>query len=205
MVYGNMIFSLGEERLLTVEKKNIRISRDWVDNKWVDIPGKPNICSYLPSNVSSSMRPSANSAVVDGSMSDCSAKLESKPPSIPKVEVAQKVERPASGLEAPDDLESTKGITLGKPLHAIHEDKDNNTDGGCDGDGDNVDDRKQLHAIDEENKDNNSGGGGEGDSGNDGGGNIADNAEENREENLMEGNFDCAEPKLDAAEAIKVT
>lgn len=199
------VYSPGEERLLTVEKKNIRISRDWVDNKWVDIPGKPNICSYLPSNVSSSMRPSANSAVVDGSMSDCSAKLESNPPSIPKVEVAQKVE-PASGLEAHGDLESTKGMTLKKQLHAIHEDKDNNSDGGCDGDGDgdNVDDRKQLHAVDEENKDNNSGGGGEGDTGNGGGGNNADNAEENREEILMEGNFDYAEPKADAAEAIQV-
>ena len=116
-----MIFSLGEERFLKVEKKNIRISRDWINNRWVDIQGKPDICSYLPSNVRSSIRMSANSAAVDASMSDCSAILESKASTIAKVEVAKKVEPELSGLEAPLDLENKKGITLREPLYVIHE------------------------------------------------------------------------------------
>ncbi|KAG4948863.1 hypothetical protein AAZX31_15G111900 [Glycine max] len=123
------VYTPGEERFLKVEKKNIRISRDWINNRWVDIQGKPDICSYLSSNVRSSIRMSANSAAVDASMSDCSAILESKASTIAKVEVAKKVEPELSGLEAPVDLENKKGITLREPLYAIHEDKDNNSGG----------------------------------------------------------------------------
>ncbi|KAK7245975.1 hypothetical protein RIF29_40831 [Crotalaria pallida] len=152
------VYSPGEEKLLMVQKKNVRISRDWVGNKWVDIPGKPNICSFISSNVNSSRRQSANSAVVDGSKSD----LESKPSSVPKNDVAQKVELELSVLETPDDLvESMKEMTLRKPLHAIHENKNYYSDSGCDGD-----DGKPLHAIDEDIKDNNSGGGSDGEAGN---------------------------------------
>ncbi|XP_061344348.1 uncharacterized protein LOC133290289 [Gastrolobium bilobum] len=205
------VYLPGEDKFLMVEKNNIRISQDWIGNRWVDIPGKPNICSYISLNVSSSIRLSANSAMVDGSMSDCGAILESKSSSIPKVEVAQKVEPELSCLEAPDDLESMKRITLRKPLHAIHEeDKDNNTGGGSVGDSDNddvYDDRKSLHAFDED-KDNSFGGGNGsgGDTNNDNDDDDADNTEGDSEENLMmEGNFDYSEPKLDAAEAIQVT
>ncbi|XP_027360662.1 uncharacterized protein LOC113868886 [Abrus precatorius] len=190
------VYSPGEDKFLMVEKKNIRISRDWIDNRWVDIPRKPNICSYLSSKVSSSIRLSANSAVVDGSVSDCSAILESKSSSIAKVEVAPKIELELSGLEAPED--PMKRTYLGKPLHAIHEDKDNNSDGGLDGEADNInEDRKPLSVV-EEYKDNNSGSGSEGDTTNND--DDADNVEEDLEEN-----FDCSEPKLDAAEAIQVT
>ncbi|TKY72254.1 hypothetical protein E2542_SST00993 [Spatholobus suberectus] len=192
------VFSPGEERFLTVEKKNIRISRDWINNSWVDIQGKPDICSYLSSNVRSSIRMSANSAVVDGSMSDCSAILESKSSSIAKVEVAKKVEPELSGLEPPVDLEIVKGITLRKPLDAIHEDKDNNSGDGCDDEADKA--VKTLLALNEV-KDNNSGGGSDDDTDNDDDvdedvDDDADNDDEDSEEN-----FDCSEPKLDAAEA----
>lgn len=190
-----MIFSLGEERFLKVEKKNIRISRDWINNRWVDIQGKPDICSYLSSNARSSIRMSANSAVVDGSMSDCSAILESKASTIAKVEVAKKVEPELSGLEAPVNLENII-TTLREPLYAIHEDKDNNSGGGCD---DDEADKavKTLLALNEH-KDKYSGGGNNGDTDND----VdvdADNDEDDSEED-----FDCSESKLDAAEAIQV-
>lgn len=200
--HGYVIFSLGEEKYLLVERKDIRISRDWFDNRWVDISRKPDICSYLSSNIGSHNRLSANSAVVDASLSDCSAILESKPSSIAKVEVAQKVELELSGFEAPDDLESMKRMTFRKPLHAIHEDEDNNSGDGCNGDTDNDDDEmKLLHASDED-KDHSSGGGNDDSTDND---DDADNTEEDSEENLMmEENFDCSEPKLAAAEAIKV-
>lgn len=188
------VFSPGEERFLMVEKKNIRISRDWINNRWVDIQGKPNICSYLSSNVRSSIGMSANSAVLDGSMSDCSAILESKS-SIVKVEVAKKVEPELSGLEAPVDMvESMKGITLRKPLYAIHEDKDNNSDGGCDDEADKA--VKTLLAFNE-GKDNNSSGGSDNDDED-----VDDDADNEEEDN--EEKFYCSEPKLGAAEAIRV-
>lgn len=131
-------------------------------------------------------------------MSDCSTILESKSSLIPKVEVAHKVDPELSGLEAPDEPESMKGLTLGKPLDAIDEDKDIYSGGGCDDGTDNVDDddyddKKPLHTIDDD-KDVS---GGDSDGG--------DDAEENSEENLtLEENLDSAGQKFDAAEAIKV-
>ncbi|KAH1040962.1 hypothetical protein AAZX31_09G012400 [Glycine max] len=188
------VYTPGEERFLKVEKKNIRISRDWINNRWVDIQGKPDICSYLSSNARSSIRMSANSAVVDGSMSDCSAILESKPTPSAKVEVAKKVEPELSGLEAPVNLENII-TTLREPLYAIHEDKDNNSGDGCDDEADKA--VKTLLALNEH-KDKYSGGGNNGDTDND----VdvdADNDEDDSEED-----FDCSESKLDAAEAIQV-
>ncbi|KAI4305165.1 hypothetical protein L6164_028551 [Bauhinia variegata] len=38
------IYLPGEEKFVTLEKKNIRVSRDWAGNRWVDIPRKPDIC-----------------------------------------------------------------------------------------------------------------------------------------------------------------
>lgn len=188
-----MTFSLGEERFLKVEQKNIRISRDWINNRWIDIRGKPDICTYLTSNVRSSIGMSANSAVVDGSMSDCSA-LESKSSSIPKVELAKKVEPESSGLEIHVDLENMKGITLREPLYAIHEDKDN-SGGGCDDEADKA--VKTLQTINEH-KDNNSCSDDDTEDDDNVNGDDVDNGEASEE------NFDCCEPKVDAAEAIQV-
>ena len=95
-------------------------------------------------------------------------------------------------------MESQKlnGITLSEPLYVIHEDKDNNSGGGCD---DDEADKavKTLLALNEH-KDKYSGGGNNGDTDND----VdvdADNDEDDSEED-----FDCSESKLDAAEAIQV-
>ncbi|KAK7332420.1 hypothetical protein VNO80_29172 [Phaseolus coccineus] len=190
------VYTPGEERFLKVEQKNIRISRDWINNRWIDIRGKADICSYLTSNVRSSIGMSANSAVVDGSLSDCSA-LESKSSSITKVEVAKKVEQESFGLEAPVDLENMKGITLREPLYAIHEDKDSNSSGGCDDEADKA--VKTLLALNEH-KDNNSCRDSDDDTEDDD--NV--NGDDVDNEEASEENFDCCEPKVDAAEAIQV-
>lgn len=124
---GNVIFSLGEEKLLMLERKNIRISRDWVGNRWIDLQGKPDICSFLSSNIASwpNIQPSAHYNVAGGSVSDFSTFLESKILLIPDV---QKDATQLSGVN-PDDLENTKGTTVEKPLNAIDEDKENNNSG----------------------------------------------------------------------------
>lgn len=41
------IYFPGEPRFLTIEKRDLRISRDWVDNRWVDIKPKPDILNYI--------------------------------------------------------------------------------------------------------------------------------------------------------------
>ncbi|PIN18616.1 hypothetical protein CDL12_08719 [Handroanthus impetiginosus] len=39
----------GENKFFTVKRKDIRMSKDWIDNKWVDIKAKPDILSILTS------------------------------------------------------------------------------------------------------------------------------------------------------------
>ncbi|PNY08805.1 agenet domain-containing protein [Trifolium pratense] len=197
------VYSPGEEKYIVVETDDIRISRDWIDNRWVEILGKPDICSFLNSNVGSCAKLSDNSAVVNEPVIGSSATLESEPLPIAKDEAAPKAEQESSGLETLNG--GMKRMTLWKPpLHAIHEDEDIKSDGGGSdgGDTDNADDEIKP-------KDRNSGSSSDGDDddGTDNDGDDADNTgEEDSEENLvMEERFGCSEPKLDAAEAIQVT
>ncbi|KAM3328127.1 hypothetical protein P3S68_033589 [Capsicum galapagoense] len=53
-VYGSghlQVFFPGENRLLEIPKKNVRISRDWIDNKWVEVNGKKDIKSFISSSL----------------------------------------------------------------------------------------------------------------------------------------------------------
>ncbi|KAI4296031.1 hypothetical protein L6164_036021 [Bauhinia variegata] len=152
------IYLPGEEKFVTLEKKNIRVSRDWVGNRWVDIPRKPDICSYLSSDVGSRRKLPTDSALVGVSVSDGSVILGSRLPSI-----QVKVE-PEYGLDASDDLERMKRLTLSKLLHAIDEDKGDDSGDGSDGGTD----------------------------------------EDSKEKLIGEENFDNAQLKLDAAEAVAV-
>ncbi|KAK6124770.1 hypothetical protein DH2020_041491 [Rehmannia glutinosa] len=45
------VYFPGENNLLTVERKDIRVSKDWIDNKWTDIKAKPDILSFLTSSL----------------------------------------------------------------------------------------------------------------------------------------------------------
>ncbi|KAL2483915.1 uncharacterized protein Fot_45359 [Forsythia ovata] len=46
------VYFPGDNRFSAVERKNVRVSREWIDDKWVDIEGKPDILSFLSSNFS---------------------------------------------------------------------------------------------------------------------------------------------------------
>ncbi|KAG5252426.1 Agenet domain-containing protein / bromo-adjacent domain-containing [Salix suchowensis] len=50
------VYLPGEGKFLAVPRKNTRSSRDWVDNKWVDVMAKPNILQYLSSDAISSIK-----------------------------------------------------------------------------------------------------------------------------------------------------
>lgn len=41
---------IGENILLETERKNVRTSRDWVDDKWVEVEGKKDIKSFINSS-----------------------------------------------------------------------------------------------------------------------------------------------------------
>ncbi|KZV51242.1 hypothetical protein F511_05899 [Dorcoceras hygrometricum] len=47
------VYFPGENRFLTIKRKNVRVSRDWKDDKWVSIPAKSDILSFLTSIFSS--------------------------------------------------------------------------------------------------------------------------------------------------------
>ncbi|PHT24813.1 hypothetical protein CQW23_35521 [Capsicum baccatum] len=53
-VYGSghlQVFFPGENRLLEIPRRNVRISRDWIDNKWVEVKGKKDIKSFISSSL----------------------------------------------------------------------------------------------------------------------------------------------------------
>ncbi|CAA0818005.1 agenet domain-containing protein / bromo-adjacent homology (BAH) domain-containing protein [Striga hermonthica] len=48
------VYLPGKNKFLTMERKDIRFSKDWVENKWVNISAKPNILSLPANNKSTS-------------------------------------------------------------------------------------------------------------------------------------------------------
>ncbi|KAJ7967823.1 putative Agenet domain-containing protein / bromo-adjacent domain-containing protein [Quillaja saponaria] len=147
------VFSSGEDRFLTVEKKNVRVSRDWVGYRWVGIMAKPDIVCFLSSNVGSSIKLSTCSTMADGSRSSGSATLEHKVRKSPRVEADQKDESKLSGVDASYDLESLKGVNLHKRLQMLEAEENNGSVIGSNDevmkDGDN-NLQKKLQMIDEE-------------------------------------------------------
>ncbi|KAG8385857.1 hypothetical protein BUALT_Bualt03G0088800 [Buddleja alternifolia] len=44
---GFQVFFPGEKKFMTVERKNMRVSKDWVDNKWISLKPKSDILAFL--------------------------------------------------------------------------------------------------------------------------------------------------------------
>lgn len=45
-----------ENKFLTIQRTNLRASKDWIDNQWVAIRSKPDILSYLSSLINPTPR-----------------------------------------------------------------------------------------------------------------------------------------------------
>ncbi|KAH0775966.1 hypothetical protein KY290_007377 [Solanum tuberosum] len=45
------VYFPGENILLEIQRKNMRTSRDWVDDKWVEVKGKIDIKSFISSSL----------------------------------------------------------------------------------------------------------------------------------------------------------
>lgn len=58
-----VVMMLGENLCLTVQRKDLRISRDWVGDSWVDIDPKPEILSFVSSTVSLEAKVSLSSTL----------------------------------------------------------------------------------------------------------------------------------------------
>lgn len=45
------VYLPGESKFLTIERNNVRVSRDWIDNRWVNVKPKADILSFLTSTL----------------------------------------------------------------------------------------------------------------------------------------------------------
>ncbi|GAB4830737.1 hypothetical protein Ancab_004769 [Ancistrocladus abbreviatus] len=81
------VYLPGEDRLITVGKKNIRISRDWLSGAWITIKRKPDILAYVAANTSLSGKLLKSSLLAEASGSVSSAILSQAAPLVSKLEV----------------------------------------------------------------------------------------------------------------------
>jgi hypothetical protein len=121
---------LGEDLFLKLQRKNVRTSRDWVGNRWVDIKAKPDILSYLSENASPSLKLSMSSALAEVSGRGGSALLEPKVCMSPKLETVEEDEQELPDLAISDDLlEKMKGVNSRKrPREDENGDNNDNSD-----------------------------------------------------------------------------
>ncbi|KAK6149643.1 hypothetical protein DH2020_017168 [Rehmannia glutinosa] len=64
------VYFPGENKFLTVERKDIRVSKDWINDQWVDIKAKSDILSFLTSSLNPLPKvplPQVNSSVLANS------------------------------------------------------------------------------------------------------------------------------------------
>ncbi|XP_050369952.1 uncharacterized protein LOC126788043 [Argentina anserina] len=57
------VYFPGESLVLNMDKKDLRISRDWLGDQWVDIEAKPDVLSAISSTISSCTRPFVSSNI----------------------------------------------------------------------------------------------------------------------------------------------
>lgn len=57
------VYFPGESLLLNMDKKDLRISRDWLGDQWVNIEAKPDVLSAISSTISSCTRPFVSSNI----------------------------------------------------------------------------------------------------------------------------------------------
>lgn len=58
-----VVVALGESLLLKVHKKDLRISREWLGDQWINIEAKPHVVSVVSATFVSGSKPSLSSAI----------------------------------------------------------------------------------------------------------------------------------------------
>lgn len=107
------VYLPGEDKFLTVQRENARISKDWVDNRWVNINGRPDILLYLSPDISSSMKPSICSTMVEASEHGSIASMQPKVLTTSRLEVVKEEQELLSPTSL-GDLEDMKAMKAEK-------------------------------------------------------------------------------------------
>lgn len=95
---------LGEDKFLSVQRQDVRTSKDWVGNKWVDVKGNPNILSNISANIRPSSMLSVPSPIAEAPGSGNTASQEQEVLGDPQVEAVDKDKQELAGLLMTDDL-----------------------------------------------------------------------------------------------------
>ncbi|KAJ6700321.1 AGENET DOMAIN-CONTAINING PROTEIN-RELATED [Salix purpurea] len=94
------VYLPGEGKFLTVPRKNVRSSRDWVDNRWVDVMSKPDILRHLSAAAVPSIKFEAPGC-------DTAASLECK---FVKTSRLEAIEEDVPGSSVSDDPKIVKEV-----------------------------------------------------------------------------------------------
>ncbi|KAI5583442.1 hypothetical protein BDE02_06G014800 [Populus trichocarpa] len=119
------VYLPGEGKFLTVPRKNVRSSRDWVDNRWVDVMAKPDILHHLSADAISIIQLEARGC-------DTAASLEHKFVKTSRLEAIEEDE-PLPGSVVSGDLKNVKEVYL-RQRHGVNEKDELKTHGAVDDD-----------------------------------------------------------------------
>ncbi|KAF5198744.1 Agenet domain-containing protein / bromo-adjacent domain-containing protein [Thalictrum thalictroides] len=124
------VYFPGEDKFSTFQRKNLRISRDWVKNQWVDIGARPDILSVISADVSPGMKLSACSTVAKRAESGSSGMSEREVPTVLVLDTVEENKQERSNLNRSDDhAENMEWVKSNKQLNIEDESK-----GGDNGD-----------------------------------------------------------------------
>lgn len=144
----------GESLLLNMHKKDLRISRDWLGDQWVDVEAKPDVLSAISSKISSCTRPFTSSTVAKDVNTDGLALSYIKVPSSTKHVEEEKLNLDASSsYDAPENMDlvndkkspslkdiGTEGVDVNdscgdaQDVQGNDDDDDNKDDNNCEDD-----------------------------------------------------------------------
>ncbi|XVF26210.1 hypothetical protein REPUB_Repub13aG0279500 [Reevesia pubescens] len=125
------VYIPGEDKFLTVRRENTRTSKDWVDNRWVNINGRPDILSYLSPDISPSMNPLTCLAMVEASRCGSIASMEHKVLTTSKLEVVKEYEQELLRPTSCDDWKDMNAMRVETRPHYNDKDESNKSGGAA--------------------------------------------------------------------------
>ena len=106
---------------MTLLRKNIRTSRDWVDNRWVNVQPKPDVLSVISSKLSSDMKFPMSSNLADSCGHCGSAFVDRGLLKTSKRKTVEEDARELPGSTAPSGPENVEIFNLKKRLRINYE------------------------------------------------------------------------------------
>ncbi|KAI8552991.1 hypothetical protein RHMOL_Rhmol06G0310500 [Rhododendron molle] len=162
------VYVPGEDLLLSVSRKNLRVSRDWMGDQWVDIEANRDILSAISAVVSQDTKVTASPTIVKEPNSDDLLKLCHEAPICTKLDVVEEKVEPLDDF-VPCDYVSRDMDQVNDEKQLVVEERDDSNTGDESPEKDNAEHAHSNHDnVEEQNDDDdddtdNGGGVGDGD------------------------------------------